>query len=80
MTLNPDEKELLESFERGEWRSVVGDRAALRKLARERLRIDVQPGLDDLARTKGRSYDRASGRWLRRSAKTRGGPASAKKP
>jgi len=37
MNLDPDEKELLESFERGEWLSVAGDEAArLRELVRKR--------------------------------------------
>lgn len=49
MNLDPDEKELLESFERGEWRSVHGDEAArLRELVRERTPrcADVEAGFD----------------------------------
>jgi hypothetical protein len=45
MTLNPDEKALLESFERGEWKPVDADEVArMRELARNHLRADVRSG------------------------------------
>ena len=73
MTLDPDEKALLESVERGEWKPTVRDDAArIRELARQQLRVDVHAGFDQLARGEGRSYDPASGRRLAARIKTRG--------
>ena len=65
MRLDPDEKTLLESFERGEWKPAGADEVArMRELARQHLRAGVQAGFDALDRGDGRSYDRVSGRRL----------------
>jgi len=73
MKLDPDEKKLLESFERGEWKPTSADEVArMRELARRHLRADVQAGLDTLARGDGRSYNRVSGRRLAASITSRG--------
>jgi len=73
MKLDPDEKKLLESFERGEWKP-VGDEdvARMRELARRHLREDVQAGFDPLASGDGRSDNRVSGRRLAASITSRG--------
>ena len=73
MKLDPDEKKLLESFERGEWKPTSADEAArMRELARRHLRADVQASFDALDRGDGRRYDRVSGRRLAASIKSRG--------
>ena len=59
-------------------------REALRLLkdrdqAREQLRVDVQAGLDQLARGEGRTHDKTSGRQLAAHIKSRGRAARAKK-
>lgn len=73
MKLDPDEKQLLESVERGEWKPAgAGEVARKRALVRERLGADVQAGFDALARGEGRSYDTVSGRRLAASIKSRG--------
>ena len=59
-------------------------REALRLLkdrdqAREQLRSDVQAGFDQLARGKGRVYDKTSSRQLAEQIKSRGRAARAKK-
>ena len=73
MRLDPDEKTLLESFERGEWKPAGADEVArMRELARQHLRADVQAGFDALDRGDGRSYDRVSGRRLAASITSRG--------
>ena len=59
-------------------------REALRLLkerdhAREQLRADVQAGFDQLARAKGRAYDKGSARELAEHIKSRGRAARAKK-
>jgi hypothetical protein len=65
MKLDPDEKKMLESFERGEWKPTSAAEAArMRELARRHLRADVQAGFDALDRGDGGSYDRVSGRRL----------------
>jgi hypothetical protein len=47
MKLDPDEKELLESVERGEWQPAAGDEMfRTRDLARKHLRADVEAGCD----------------------------------
>ena len=60
-------------------------REALRLLkerddARQRLRADVQPGFDQLARGEGRSYDKTSGRQLAERIRSKGRTARARKP
>ena len=70
MTLDPDERKLLESFERGEWTSVEGDRIAVREYARQQLRVDVKAGFDAIARDTGRSHNPFSGRQLASRIKT----------
>jgi len=73
MKLDPDEKKLLESFERGEWKPGSDDEVArMRELARQHLGADVQAGFDALGRGDSRSYDRVSGRRLAASSKSRG--------
>jgi len=73
MRLDPDEKTLLESFERGEWKPAGADEVArMRELARQHLRADVQAGFDALDRGDGCSYDRVSGRRLAASIKSQG--------
>ena len=59
-------------------------REALRLLnerdrAREQLRADVQTGFDALARSEGRTYDKASGRQLAERIKSRGRATRTKK-
>lgn len=72
MKLDPDEKKLLESFERGEWKPVEADEGArMRELARQHLRADVQAGFDALDRGDGRSYDRISSQRLAASIKSK---------
>ena len=46
---------------------------------REQLRADVQAGFDQLARGRGKAYDRASGRGLVERIKAEGRAARAKK-
>lgn len=73
MKLDPDEKELLESVERGEWKSAgAGEVARMGERVRQRLRADVQAGFDALARGEGRSHDKLTGRRLAASIKSRG--------
>ena len=62
MKLDPDEKELLESFERGEWASVEGDRAAVRDYGRHQLPIGVKSDSEVIARDTEPSRHSASGR------------------
>ena len=50
-----------------------------RDYARERLRADVEAGFDALAHRQGRTYDKASGRQLADTIKSRGRAARAKK-
>ena len=59
-------------------------REALRLLkdrdhAREQLRADVQAGFGALARSEGRTYDKASGRRLAEQIKSRGRATRSKK-
>lgn len=59
-------------------------REALRLLkerdhAREQIRADVQAGFDQLARGKGRAYDKGAARELVEQIKSRGRAARAKK-
>ena len=80
MKLDPDEKELLESFERGEWKPTSADEAArMRELARRHLRAEVQRGFDALDGGEGRSSDRVSGRRLSASIKSRGRATRSKR-
>ena len=72
MKLDPDERKLLESIERGEWTSVEGDRIAVREYARQQLRLHVKAGFDAIARDTGRSHNPASGRQLAKRIKTAG--------
>ena len=73
MKPDPDEKKLLRSFERGEWKPTSADEATrMRELARQHLRADVQAGFDAIDRGAGRSYDRVSGRRLAASITSRG--------
>ncbi len=73
MKLDPDKKKLLESFDRGEWKPTNADEVArMHELARQHLRADVQAGFDAVARGAGRSYNRAPGRRLAASIKSRG--------
>jgi len=73
MKLDPDEKTLLESFDRGEWKPTNADEVArMRELARQHLRADVRAGSDALASGDGRRYNRVSGRRLAASIKSRG--------
>jgi hypothetical protein len=73
MKLDPDEKKLLESFERSEWKPASADEVArMRELARQHLRADVQAGFDALDRGDGRSYNQVSGRRLAASITSRG--------
>jgi hypothetical protein len=61
MKLDPDEEKLLESFERGDWKPTPGDQIArMRELARQQLRVDVEAGLNTLARSDGHSHDAES--------------------
>jgi hypothetical protein len=80
MKLDPDEKKLVESFERGEWKPVDGGEIArMRELARNQLRADVRAGFNSLARGEGRRYDKRSGRRLAASVKARGRATQTKK-
>lgn len=80
MKLDPDEKKLLRSFERGEWKPTSADEAArMRERARQHLRADVQAGFDAIDCGAGRSYDRVSGRRLAASIKSRGRATRSKK-
>lgn len=73
MKLYPDEKALLESIERGEWKpTTAGDVARMREMARQHLRADVQAGVDALTRGEGRSSTGVSGRRLAASITSRG--------
>jgi hypothetical protein len=67
MKLDPDEKELLDSIARGDWKPIAGDEVVrMRVLARQQLRLDVHAGFDVLARGEGHSHDAASGPRLAR--------------
>jgi hypothetical protein len=80
LELDPDEKKLLESFERGELKPTSADEAArMRELARQHLRADVQASFDATDRGAGRSDDRVSGRRLAASIKSRGRATRSKK-
>lgn len=73
MTLNPDEKEVLESFERGEWKPVDdGDEVArMLELVRHQLRADVRANFDALIRGEERSPDATSGKRLAQRSRHR---------
>lgn len=65
MNLDPDEKELLDSFERGEWKSVAADETArmqnvaLREKAAHQTRSEANvSSIDSLALERGPSPDR----------------------
>jgi hypothetical protein len=72
MKLDPDEKNLFESFERGEWKPASADEVArMRELARQHLGADVQAGFDALGRGDSLSHDRVA-RRLAASITSRG--------
>ncbi|MGE3507266.1 MAG: hypothetical protein AB7N65_00090 [Vicinamibacterales bacterium] len=72
MKLDPDDKELLESFERGEWKPTSSsDVDRMGQLARQQLHVHVCAGLDSLARGEGRAHDPGGGRRLAERIKLR---------
>jgi hypothetical protein len=79
--LDPDEKKLLESFERGDWKPKPGyEIARMRELARQQRRVDVEAGFNTFARSDGHSLDAGSGRRIADQIKARGRATRSTKP
>lgn len=72
MKLDPYEKEMLESFERGEWKPTNADEVGrMREFARQQLRANVRAGFES-ARAEGRVDDHAVGPRPAQRIKKRG--------